>query len=75
MTARLLANLGVVQECLKNYDKGVELVEKSIKICKENDLYEHLQRSYKILGSLHMRKKNYGSAIDNYNLAMSTAGI
>lgn len=74
MTARLLANLGVVQECLKNYEKGVDLVQKSIKICKENDLYEHLERSYKILGSLYMRKKEYGSAIDSYNLAIRTAG-
>lgn len=75
MKARLLANLGVVQECWKHYEKGVDLVQKSIKICKDNDLYEHLQRSYKILGSLYMRKKDYGSAIDSYNLAISSAGI
>lgn len=75
MTARLLANLGVVQECLQNYEKGVELVKRSIKICKENDLFEHLERSYKILSSLYMRQKDFGSAIDSYNLAINTAGI
>lgn len=75
MTARLLANLGVVQECLKKYEKGVDLVLKSIDICKDNDLFEHLERSYKILGSLYMRKKEYGNAIDSYNRAISTAGI
>lgn len=75
MTARLLANLGVVQECLKHYEKGVELVQRSIKICKENDLFEHLERSYKILGSLYMRKKDFASAIDSYNLAVTIAGF
>lgn len=75
MTARLLANLGVVEECLKRYEKGISLVQRSIKICKDNDLFEHLERSYKILGSLYLRNKEYGSAVDSYNLAINTAGV
>lgn len=74
MSARLLANIGVVQECLGNYEKGIELVTKSIEICRRNDLFEQLERGYTFLGSLYVRKKEYQNAIRQYNLAMEVAG-
>lgn len=74
MTARLFANLGVVQECLGNYKKGIQLVQKSIDICKQYDIYEQLERGYTFLGSLYAKKEDYSSAIHQYNLAIDVAG-
>lgn len=74
MSARLLANLGIIQEYRMDYEKALDLLQKSIKICKENDLFEQLERSYKILGSIYTKKKEYGSAIDSLSLAINIAG-
>lgn len=74
MTARLLANLGVVEECRGNYNKGVELVQRSINICKAHDIFEQLERNYTLLGSLYVRTKEYDKAIHQYNLAIEVAG-
>lgn len=74
MSARLYANIGVVHECLGEYEKAIELIRKSINICKQNDLYEQLERGYASLGSLYMRRQEYNSAINQYNLAMEVAG-
>lgn len=74
MSARLLANIGVVHECLGEYDKGIELLRKSVNICKQHDLYEQLERCYTFLGSLFMRKQEYNNAIHHYNLAIEVAG-
>lgn len=74
MAARLFANLGVVQECQGNYNKGIELLEKSINICKAYDLFEQLERGYRSLGSIYSHKQNYSKAIIQYNLAMEVAG-
>lgn len=73
MTARLLANLGIVQECIGNYDKGIELLQKSINICKTNDLFEQLERGHSFLGSLYMKKGESSQAIRQYNLAIEVA--
>ncbi|KAK5642065.1 hypothetical protein RI129_008232 [Pyrocoelia pectoralis] len=74
MTARLLANLGVVHECKGEYAKAVELLQKSVAICKAHDLFEQLQRGYTCLGTLYCRKKEYHEAIRQHNLAMEVAG-
>ncbi|KAF5305638.1 hypothetical protein FQR65_LT07719 [Abscondita terminalis] len=72
--ARLLSNLGIVQDCQGNYDKGIELLKKSISICKSNDLFEQLYRGYTSLGMLYNHKKMYHDAIQQYNLAFDVAG-
>lgn len=75
MTARLLANLGVIHDSMHNYSEGISLLERSIAICKENDLYEQLERSYTALAALYTRKQEYNNAIHNYNQAMEVASI
>lgn len=73
MSARLFANLGVIQECFGKYNEGIELVQRSINICKENDIYEQLQRGYTFLGALYVRIEEYSKAIYQYNLAIEVA--
>lgn len=74
MLARLLANLGVVNESQGNYNEGIKLLRKSISICKQHDLFEQLERAYAALGSLYVRKQEYNNAIHYFNLAMEVAG-
>lgn len=73
MTARLFSNLGLVKECLGEYDKALELLNKSIAICKQNDIYEQLCRGYLSMASLFEKKNNSIEAIQHYNLAIDTA--
>ncbi|KAI4471123.1 tonsoku-like protein [Holotrichia oblita] len=73
MTARLFANLAVVDECLANYDKAIQLVQKCIDICKAHDIFEQLERGYAILGSIYNKKGDYKNAIAQYNLAIEVA--
>ncbi|KAF2902906.1 hypothetical protein ILUMI_03283 [Ignelater luminosus] len=73
MTARLLANMGIVKNHLGEYDKGIELIQKSINICKTYDLFEQLERSYFVLGELYLRRNEYSKAISQYNLAIEVA--
>ncbi|XP_017786274.1 PREDICTED: tonsoku-like protein isoform X1 [Nicrophorus vespilloides] len=75
MMARLFANLGVVQEQLGNYEAGIDLLKKSLTICKANDIYVHTERAYSLLGSLYCNMKDYSTAINHYNLAMQVAGL
>lgn len=74
MSARLFANLGVVQECLGNFDKGIELIQKSINICKTHDIFEQLERGYSSIAALYGKKGDHGQAIHFYNLAIDVAG-
>lgn len=74
MEGRLYANLGVVEEYLGNYENAIDLVQKSINICKMHDILEQLQRGYSILGSIYTKIKDYKSAIYQYNLAAEVAG-
>ncbi|KAF5303927.1 hypothetical protein FQA39_LY01712 [Lamprigera yunnana] len=73
MIARLLSNLGVVEECKGQYDKGIELLQESIQICEGYDLFEQLHRGYIALSTLYDRKKVYDEAIRYCNLALSVA--
>lgn len=74
MTARLLANMGIIKNHLGNYDEGIELIQKSINICRNYDLFEQLERSYSVLAELYLRKKEYSKAILHYDLAIEVAG-
>lgn len=73
MSARLFSNLGLVEEARENHDKGVELINKSINICKMHELHEQLQRGYMSLGSLLFKSGNNKKALEQYNLAAETA--
>jgi NF-kappa-B inhibitor-like protein 2 len=73
MSARLFSNLGVVQDCLENFDKALELLNKSIVLCRSNDLFEQLQRGYLSLASIFMKKGDSRSALQQYNLAAEAA--
>lgn len=73
MQARLFANLGFVQECLGNYKDGIQLVQRSIEICKKHDIFEQLERAYTLLGLLYNKINEYSKAIHQYNLAIEVA--
>lgn len=73
MTARLFSNLGLVKECLGEYDKALELLNKSIAVCKQNDIYEQLSRGHLSIASLFEKKSNSYAAIQHYNLAIDAA--
>lgn len=74
MMARLFANLGVVKEAQGKFSKGIELVIKSVNVCKKYDIFEQLERCYTTLSSLYLKSGDHSSAISNLNLAMETAG-
>lgn len=70
MCARLFCNLGIVQDCLGNFDKASELFTKSINQCKAHDLYEQLQRAYMSFSSLLVKKGDSRQALQQCNLAV-----
>lgn len=73
MTSRLFSNLGLVKECLGEYDKALELLNKSITVCKQNDIYEQLCRGYLSIASLFEKKLDSNEAIQHLNLAIDSA--
>lgn len=73
MSARLFSNLGLVQDCMGNFEQASELITKSINLCKAHDLYEQLQRGYLSLASISVKAKDYKSAVQQYNLAAEAA--
>lgn len=75
MTARLFSNLGLVKECLGEYDKALELLNKSIAVCKQNDIYEQLCRGYISIASLFEKMYDSNEAIQHYNLAIEAASM
>lgn len=75
MRARLLLNIGLVQEHQGDFEKGIEYLGKSIQICKSHDIYEPLHQAYYTLGLLYTRKKDYSQAITHFNLAIDVADI
>lgn len=73
MMARLFSNLGLVKECLGDYNKALELLNRSIGICKQYDIYEQLHRGYISIASLYEKRGEYNDAIHHYNLAIDSA--
>ncbi|XP_018566528.1 tonsoku-like protein [Anoplophora glabripennis] len=73
MMARLFSNLGLVKECLGDYSKALELLNRSIGICKQHDIYEQLYRGYISIASLYEKRGEYNDAIRHYNLAIDSA--
>ncbi|CAH4028837.1 unnamed protein product [Pieris brassicae] len=74
MRARLLLNIGVVQEHLGNLDKAIDCINKSITICSNQDLYEVLHNCYTTQALLYCNKiKDYAKALSCLNKALEVA--
>lgn len=74
MRARLLLNIGVVQEHLGNFDKAVDCIHKAITICSNQDLYEVLHNCYTTEALLYSnKKKDYAKALSCLNKALEVA--
>lgn len=74
MKARLLANMGVVEESQGNYSRGVELINKSISLCHEHSLFAQLEHGYRALASIYLRKGEDMKAFNCYTSAIEVAG-
>ncbi|XP_047534869.1 tonsoku-like protein isoform X1 [Vanessa atalanta] len=74
MRARLLLNIGVVQEHLGHLDKAIDCIHKAITICSNQDLYEVLHNCYTTEALLHSnKKKDYAKALSCLNKALEVA--
>lgn len=73
MRARLLLNIGVVQENQGKYETGIEYMNQAIKICQAHDIWQQLQQGYSTLGLLYSKKRDYSKAISYLNLAFEEA--
>lgn len=74
MKARLLLNIGVVSEQLGDFEKAISFFQKSISICKSQDLYDLLTQCYITEGLLHSSKHNdHTKAISCFNMALNFA--
>lgn len=73
MKARLLANLGLIEENLNNNERALELLQKSIDLCKNNDVYEQLYRGYISIAMLYEKLNQFNESIKNMDLAIETA--
>ncbi|XP_045766391.1 tonsoku-like protein [Maniola jurtina] len=74
MRARLLLNIGVVQEHLGHLDKAIDCIHKAITICTNQDLYEILHNCYITEALLHNnKKKDYATALSCLNKALEVA--
>jgi NF-kappa-B inhibitor-like protein 2 len=74
MRARLLLNIGVVQEQLGFIDKAVDCIKKAITISSNEDLFEILHNCYTTEASLHCnRSKDYAKSLSCLNKALEVA--
>lgn len=74
MQARLYLNIGVVKENLEDFEESITYMEKAIRICKTNDLFELLHLCYTSVSLLYHHKKNDSSmALKFCNLALEVA--
>lgn len=74
MRARLLLNIGVVQEHLGNLDKAIDCINKAISICSSQDLFEVLHNCYTTEALLYSnKKKDYAKALNCLNKALEIA--
>ncbi|OWR44254.1 hypothetical protein KGM_207311 [Danaus plexippus plexippus] len=75
MRARLLLNIGVVQEHLGYLDKAIDFIQKATSISAKNDLYEVLHKCYTTESLLYSnKKKDFHKALNCLNKALTVAG-
>ncbi|KAI8426426.1 hypothetical protein MSG28_005269 [Choristoneura fumiferana] len=71
MRARLLLNIGVVQEHLGYLEKAVDCINKAVTICSNQDLYDILHQCYITEALLYSNKhKDYTKALSCLNKAL-----
>ncbi|KPI91757.1 Tonsoku-like protein [Papilio xuthus] len=74
MRARLLLNIGVVQEHLGSLDKALDCINKAITICSHQDLHEILHNCYTTEALLYSnKKKDFAKALNCLNKALEVA--
>ncbi|VVC96343.1 unnamed protein product [Leptidea sinapis] len=74
MRARLLLNIGVVQEHLGHLDKAIDCINKAITICSNQDLFELLHNCYTTQALLYDNKtKDHAKALSCLNKALEVA--
>ncbi|KAJ2944215.1 hypothetical protein O0L34_g18194 [Tuta absoluta] len=74
MRARLLLNIGVVQEHLGSFDKALDCISKAISICSSQDLFKVLHNCYTTQALLYSnKKKDYAKALSCLNKALEVA--
>ncbi|KAI8426427.1 hypothetical protein MSG28_005269 [Choristoneura fumiferana] len=74
MRARLLLNIGVVQEHLGYLEKAVDCINKAVTICSNQDLYDILHQCYITEALLYSNKhKDYTKALSCLNKALEVA--
>lgn len=74
MRARLLLNIGVVQEHLGSLDKALDCINKAITICSHQDLHEILHNCYTTEALLYSnKKKDFAKALNCLNKAIEVA--
>ncbi|CAK1586392.1 unnamed protein product [Parnassius mnemosyne] len=74
MRARLLLNIGVVQEHLGCLEKALDCINKAITICSNQDLYDVLHNCYASEASLYSNKqKDFAKALSCLNKALEVA--
>ncbi|XP_049874535.1 tonsoku-like protein [Pectinophora gossypiella] len=74
MRARLLLNIGVVQEHLGFFDKALDCINKAITICSHQDLFDVLHNCYTTAALLHAnKKKDFAKALSCLNKALEVA--
>ncbi|CAH2242742.1 jg11900 [Pararge aegeria aegeria] len=74
MRARLLLNIGVVQEHLGHLEKAIDCIHKAISICNSQDLYQILHNCYTTEALLHNnKKKDFAKALSCLNKALEVA--
>lgn len=75
MRARALYNVGHVLEAQKEPEECLKLYLQAEKICRENQLYEDLHRTYLSLGAFYERRGDFKQALLNFDKAAQVTGI
>lgn len=74
MQARLYLNIGVVKEHIEEFEESINYIEKAIKICKNNEIYELLHLCYVSMSLLYQYKILDSTLALRYcNLALEVA--
>lgn len=73
MRARLMLNIGLVQEQIGNIDKAFNFLQEAISICSNEDFYDILYICYQNQASMHISQKYHSKALSCLNKALEVA--